>query len=206
MIRTALEFIKKELDAYIVEREAEQYPGLYANGNVVDLKSIVLPNGTINITDTSHITLMLVGVEEERREGKRPYYLPADDKQFTRLNPPVELDLYLLFAAHNNDYPTALRDLSDVIGFFQSNPVFDEKKYHALNATIAEPLNTPWQIIDRLSFKLHSLTLEQQNNLWSMLGSKYIPNVVYKVNMLTVFETKGKEKVAKINELNFTEK
>lgn len=205
MIRTALEFIKKELDAYIVEREVEQYPGLYSIGNAVDLKPIALPNGTLNITDTSHVTMMLVGVEEERREGKRPYYSQTDDKQFLRLQPPVELDIFLLFAAHNTDYATSLRDLSNVAGFFQANPIFDEKKFPMLNATVAEPANKPWQLIERLSFKLQTLSFEQQNNLWSMIGSKYIPNVVYKVNMLTVFETRGKEKTARINELNFTE-
>lgn len=202
MIRTALEFIKKELDAYIVAIEDDA--AHYTIGNVVDLKSIALPNGNINLTDTTHITIMLVGVEEERREGKRPYYLPTDDKQFLRLNPPVELDLYLLFVANNSNYETALRDLSDVIGFFQSNAVFDSTKYPSLNADVTDPDKKPWQLVDRLSFKLCSLSFEQQNNLWGMLGPKYLPNVVYRMNMLTVFDTKGKDKTPAVTELNFT--
>ncbi|MDB5250058.1 MAG: hypothetical protein JWQ40_4452 [Segetibacter sp.] len=203
MIRTALEFIKKELETYIVDRE--QDPANYSAGNVVDLKSIMLPNGSINITDTTHITIMVVGVDEERREGKRPYYTPTDDKQFLRLNPPVELDLYILFAAHNSSYETSLRDLSDVVSFFQANTIFDEKKFPALNAGVADSIIKPWQLIERLTFRLHTLSFEQQNNLWGMVGSKYLPNVVYKMNMLTVFDTKGKEKVASVTELNFNE-
>jgi hypothetical protein len=203
MIRTALEFIKKELETYIVDRE--QDPANYSAGNVVDLKSIMLPNGSINITDTTHITIMVVGVDEERREGKRPYYTPTDDKQFLRLNPPVELDLYILFAAHNSSYETSLRDLSDVVSFFQANTIFDEKKFPALNASVADSIIKPWQLIERLTFRLHTLSFEQQNNLWGMVGSKYLPNVVYKMNMLTVFDTKGKEKVASVTELNFNE-
>src|SRR5262245_45441481 len=96
VIRTALEFVRATLEAYMVEREHDSY----TLGNVVDLKSIVLPNGTIDTTDTTHITLMMVGVDEERREGKRPQYLPTEDKQFLRLNPPLEVDLFLLFVAH----------------------------------------------------------------------------------------------------------
>lgn len=199
MIRTALEFVKKEVESYIVARE--QGPD-YTIGNVVDLKSIVLPNGTVNVTDTTHITVMLVGVDEERREGKRPHYIPADDKNFFRLNPPVELDIFVLFVAHNNDYATALRDLSDVLGFFQANPVFDAAKYPALNASVSMPDEKPWQLIERLSFMLHSLTFEQQNNLWAMLGSKYIPSVVYRMKMLTFFETKSNDKITSITELN----
>lgn len=203
MIRTALEFIQKELDAYITDRE--QDPSSYAAGTVVDLKSIIKPDGTINVTETSHVTIMLVGIEEERREGKRPYYTPTDDKQFKRLNPPVELDLSILFVGHNSDYPTCLRDISDVIAFFQSNSVFDAQKYPGLNSTVADPVNKPWQMIERLSCRLCSLSFEQQNNLWALLGSKYMPSVVYKINMLTVFDTRGGDKTPSINEINYTE-
>lgn len=197
MIRTALEFVRKSLEAYMVERENDTY----TVGNVVDLKSIVLPNGTIDTTDTTHVTVMLVGLDEERREGKRPQYVPTDDKQFLRLNPPVEIDLFLLFVAHNKSYTTALRDLSDVLGFFQANPVFDASRFPALNASVTQPEQTPWRLISRLSFSLYSLTFEQQNNLWAMLGAKYMPSVVYRMKMLTVFETRSQEKVPAITEL-----
>jgi Pvc16 N-terminal domain len=203
MIRTALEFIKKQLDAYVVERE--QDAANYSKGNVVELQSLVAPDGTLNASDANHITVMLAGLDEERREGKRPQYKPTDDKQFIKLNPPVELDLYILFIAHKKDYVTALRDLSDVISFFQANPVFDQEKYPSLNATVLEPANKPWQLIERLVFNLHVLSFEQQNNLWAMLGSKYIPSAVYKVKMITVFETRGTEKTPAITEMNIKE-
>lgn len=203
MIRTALEFIKKQLDAYVVERENDA--ANYSQSNVVELQSIVAPDGTLLAVDANHITIMLAGLEEERREGKRPYYVPTEDKQFLRLNPPVELDLFVLFIAHKKDYGTALRDLSSVVSFFQANPVFDEEKYPSLNSSVQDPLIKPWQLIDRLVFTLHSLSFEQQNNLWAMLGSKYIPSVVYKMKMLTVFETRGKEKTPPITEMKFAE-
>jgi len=203
MIRTALQFIQTELENYMVAREND--PANYSTGNVVDLKSIVLPNGTINITDTTHVTIMLVNVEEERREGKQAYYVATTDKQYMKLNPPVEIDLFILFAANNSDYLTALRDLSDVIEFFQSHAVFDSTTYPSLNASVTDPVNKVWQLIDRLSFKLVSLTFEQQNNLWGMLSSKYMPSAVYRVKMLTVFETKSDDKVSAISQLDFVE-
>jgi len=148
---------------------------------------------------------MLAGLEEERREGKRPQFIPADDRKLLKLSPPVELNLFVLFAAHNSNYETSLRDLSDVIGFFQSNTVFDEQNYPALNATVDKPDNKPWQLIERLSFRMHSLTFEQQNNLWAMLGAKYMPSVIYKMNLLTFFETKSKAKEPVISELDLIE-
>lgn len=203
MIRTALEFIKKQLDAYIVERE--QDPANYGANNIVELQSVISPDGTFTATEANHITVMLAGIEEERREGKRPYYIPTDDKQFLRLNPPVEIDLYVLFIAHKKDYVTALRDLSSVISFFQANAVFDEHKFPSLNYTVTDPVNKPWQLIERLVFTIYSLSFEQQNNLWAMLGSKYIPSLVYRVKLLTIFDTKGKEKTPPITEMNFIE-
>lgn len=203
MIRTALEFIKKELDSYMVEREND--PANYTLGNVVDLKSIVLPNGNNDLDNNKHVTLMLTGIEEERREGKRPYLIPAADNKLMRLNPPVELDLFILFAAHSSDYATALRDLSNIVSFFQANAVFDESRYPSLNAGVSEPGNKPWQLIERLSCRLCNFSFEQQNNLWAMLGGKYIPSAAYKMNMLTVFDTKSKERITPVTELNFLE-
>ena len=203
MIRTALEFITKQLDAYMVERE--QDTANYSTSNVVEMQSIIAADGTINATDANHITIMLAGLEEERREGKRPQYVPTDDKQFLKLNPPVELDLLILFIAHKKDYGTALRDLSSVVSFFQAYPVFDQEKNPSLNASVIDPINKPWQLIDRLVFTLHALSFEQLNNLWGLLGSKYIPSIVYKMKMLTVFDTKGNQKVPAITEMNYLE-
>lgn len=202
MIRTALKFIRKELDAYIVDREQDN---TYTLDNVVDIKSIVSPNGSFNLDNDKHVTIMLAGIEEERREGKRPYIIPADDNKFLLLNPPIEIDLFILFIAHSADYETALRDLSDVISFFQANAVFDRQRYPSLNAFVLEPDKKPWQLIERLSFRLTNLSFEQQNNLWAMLGGKYIPSAIYKMNMLTVFDTKSRERVAPITELNVLE-
>jgi predicted membrane protein len=203
MIRTALEFIKKELDTYFVERE--QDPANYGAGTVVDLQSVMKPDGSLNIDPTSHVTMMMVGAEEERREGKRPYYKASEDKKFYKLNPPVELDICVLFAAHHATYETALRDLSNVAAFFQANPVFDQSRYPALNAAVNDPVAKPWQLIERLSFTLHSLGFEQQNNLWAMIGAKYIPSLVYKIKMLTIFETRSNEKTPAVTEINFLE-
>jgi hypothetical protein len=203
MIRTALEFIKNELDAYVADREND--PANYAVGSIVDINSIVLPSGTINLDNNKHITIMLAGIEEERREGKRPYIFPTDNNKFLTLNAPIEINLHLLFIAHSNNYETALRDLSDVIGFFQSNVVFDEQRYPDLNASVAAPAAKPWQLIERLSFRLINLSFEQQNNLWGMFGGKYMPSAVYKMVLLTAFDTKSNDISGAITQLGITE-
>lgn len=199
MIRTALYFIRKELESYIVERERD---ASYTYGGVVELKSYVLPDGSLNISDTSHISMMLVGVEEERRIGKMPYYVPADENKYYMYNPPVEIDLLVLFIAHNRDYETSLRDLSDVIGFFQANPVFDKEKYPLINASVNNPESKTWQLVERLSFSLNNMSYDQQNNLWGMIGAKYMPSVVYRIRMLTIFDTSNKKQYHSAGEMS----
>jgi hypothetical protein len=203
MIRTALEFIKTELDTYIANREND--PGNYAPGTIVDLKAIISPNGVVNNDGSTHITITLAGIEEERREGKRPYIFPTDDNKFLTLNAPIEINLHLLFIAHSNDYETALRDLSDVIEFFQANVVFDEQRYPNLNASVAAPVVKPWQLIERLSFRLINLSFEQQNNLWGMFGGKYMPSAVYKMILLTAFDTKSNDISGAVTQLGIME-
>jgi hypothetical protein len=203
MIRTALEFIKKELDAYIAARENDL--ANYAPGSIVDLNAVVAPNGNVNVDNNKHISVMLVGVEEERREGKRPYILPAENNNFITLNPPIEINLHLMFVAHSGNYETALRDLSDVIAFFQSNTVFDEARFPDLNAGVIQPDIKPWQLIERISFRLLNLSFEQQNNLWAMFGGKYMPSAVYKMTLLTVFDTKSRAMATPITQLGVQE-
>jgi hypothetical protein len=202
MIRTALEFIRKELEIFMVARENDSN---YSPGNVVDLKGVASPEGKINFSDTMHITVMLAGVEEERRIGKVPVRVPVENNQWTYLNAPVELNLNVLFVASNSNYETALRDLSDVILFFQSNPVFDAAGYPALNAGASDPANKPWQLVDKIIFQMSSLSFEQLNNLWSMIGLKYLPSIVYRMKMLTVFDTQAKSKAPSITEMNISD-
>ncbi len=203
MIRTALEFIKKELDAYVASREND--PANYTPGSIVDIKALISPNGNINIDGNTHITIMVASIEEEKREGKRPYIIPSDHNTFSKRNPPIEINLFLLLVANSSDYPTALRDLSDIIGFFQSNVVFTEQSYPGLNASVTDPEAKPWQLIDRLTFRIHNFSFEQQNNLWGMFGGKYIPSIVYKMNLLTAFDQKSKDDTPAITQLGVLE-
>ncbi|MEO6683082.1 MAG: DUF4255 domain-containing protein, partial [Ginsengibacter sp.] len=185
MIRTALKFLQNELDSYIVSREND---AAYSIGNVVALQSIAFPDGKINLDDTMHITMMLVSLEEELLLNKRPYFTVLNDQEKIRLNPPVEINLSILFVANNTHYETALRDLSHVISFFQSHVVFQGNTYPGLNDEVTDPAKKPWQTIEKLVLNIRNLTLEQQNNLWGMLGPKYLPSIVYSVRMLTVFD------------------
>ncbi|MGL4630584.1 MAG: Pvc16 family protein [Leadbetterella sp.] len=187
MIRTALEFVKSELSSYCFSKEPEIYGSI---SDVINVSGFYSPSGSSTIDLNKHLQLTLLNLEEERLEASRPYYVPKDDR-IAQLKAPVTLNIYLLFVATSPNYLTSLHDLSNVIGFFQVNPSFHKDKFASMNSTISDPLNRPWRLIERLDFNIHSLTLEQQNNVWAALGTKHLPHIMYKVRMLSFFDKEG---------------
>ena len=88
------------------------------------------------------------------------------------VNPPVFLNLHVLFTINTPNYETALTYLSRVIGFFQHQRVFNE-----VNAEVPADVS-----LETFHFNVSMLspTLEELNHLWGVLGGKMLPSVLYK--------------------------
>jgi len=135
------------------------------------------------------LLISLVNIEEVRLAREPRYVMKIDDDLFPK-NPAVHLDLSLLFTACGAGYENSIRNLQEVIAFFQAQPVFRANDF----PTLAE------DGIERLSLELMTLTFEQLQQLWSMLGGKYQPSVLYKMRMLTI-DSRGDQPVAVITEV-----
>jgi hypothetical protein len=81
----------------------------------------------------------------------------------------------VLFAANfpENNYREGLRFLSAVIYFFQGQHTFN-------------PQNTPSlpPEVEKITVEIINLEFAVLSNIWSMLGGKYLPSIVYKFRML----------------------
>lgn len=197
MLRTSLEFVSGEIAEYMFLKD----PGTYTNReSIVHLSGLTYPDGSSAIDSAKHIMITLAKMEEERLEGKAPYYINTSDDKYARKNPAVTLNFYLLFIACNKNYSTALRDLSHVVSFFQGSPVFDKKKFPGLN----NPSDPAWKQVEKLVFYIQPLSFEQENNIWSSMGAKYMPSIMYKVRMLTIASASGEE-TEPIKEIQFKE-
>ena len=178
MIDRALDFLAKQMDNYLQI--------LQSNGN----STLILPNNTQNVilgnisqigTDeddglNNHVVVSLINIEEDRISRPVDKYVRIN-QQVVYKNPPVYLNLYVLFTACYSDYASALLLLSNVIKFFQYKNVFT-----TLNAP-----DLPKEI-DELIFDLKTLSMQDLNNLWGILGSKYLPSVMYKVRLVSISE------------------
>jgi hypothetical protein len=127
---------------------------------------------------SNRIVITLVNIEEEKALKNEPHYIKANQTA-QRVRPPVFLNLYLLFTCTHSDYGTALAMLSRLIGFFQVQNAFN-----AGTANVAFPSG-----LERITLDLHSLTTEQLNHLWGILGSKHLPSALYKLRLTPVQES-----------------
>ena len=176
MISKALTLITRELNAYIesVDQTGGTQPDVAQLGNIA-----LIENGGANGNDLSEkIILSLVNIEEEKRlKNSRNYTTNGD--QVNYINPPININLYLLFSANFDNYTTALRRLSQVIEFFQGKYVF----------TVSDSPNSGFatdpQMKDlKLILDIHTLNFEQINDLWGSLGGKQVPFVMYRTRLL----------------------
>ena len=201
MLRTAFEFLSEELNAYLKRKD----PVNFGNQEIVVISSLMNPDNTFAITtegsDPSKIILTLINLEEDRIADSQYNYRRTEDR-IEVINPPVNINAYVLFSVFANNYATALRLLSYVISFFQGNQVFTEDQYPQLNAKVAN--NKPWQKVEKLLVIPHSSTFEQQNNLWATLGAKYMPSVIYKVKTMSFIDLEPKMEAPPITEITIS--
>ena len=199
MLRTALEFLTEELNLYMKVKD----PANFGNLDSVILSGLMNPDGTFAIptdqgNDNMKVILTLINLEEDRIAESQLSYQKINS-QIQVINPPVNINAYVLFSVYASNYPTALRLLSNVIAFFQSNSVFTTEKYPHLNAKVEE--DKPWEKIGKLLVNLYGTTLEQQNNLWAALGAKYMPNVIYKIRTMSFIDLEPKMETPPITQI-----
>jgi hypothetical protein len=168
MLFPALDIIRQELNT-----------ALAANGIHVELGNIseILGDPNANRDDTA-IIMSLINIEENRISRDPNNFIRKGDGILMK-NPAVHLHLSVLFTAirqttnHYND--KALQDLQQLLGFFQKKYVFDHSNTPSLDINI-----------EKLILDMVSLNLQQMHEIWTVLGGKYFPSVVYRIRMVTL--------------------
>jgi hypothetical protein len=163
MIDDAITYVRDEVRTYLGLTNQE-----VITGHLHELK---------DNTSMMGVFLSLVNLEEEPTLKNGSRFVRQNDV-VRYMQPPVFLNLYLLFAFRFQNYGASLLHLSRTVELFQTKPVFSE-------ATAAPGLTFPLNL-DKLVFDFFNLNLEQLNYLWSMSGGVYLPSVLYKVRLVRV--------------------
>lgn len=170
MLDSVLKFFADEINAYL------QTQGGALGGTPVKASAIVGDDGKYTIED-DHVAVTIINLEEEAAAKEQLPHTTYQDGQTVTLEPALNLNLYLLFAARFTHYDQAIKYLSHILTYFQARRVFTREKYAAMNRGLS-----------RLVVELQRVDYEQLNQIWAFIGAKHLPSVIYRIRMVPVQE------------------
>jgi hypothetical protein len=175
MIYESLKFLAEEVNKYLNFKTPN--PTLTVPRLVVSNISVAGDTSAeIDPDIKDKAVLSLVNVEEDKVAKQQEHFIKAELTTIYK-NPPLYLNFYILFVMHRKKYDDSLQFLGHIIQFFQHQHVFTPITHPGLDARI-----------QRIVVDLYNLNFEQTNHLWSVLGGKYFPSVMYKVRQVTLNE------------------
>jgi len=175
MINDLFDFLRTSLLKWLGKPDDEEG----AEVNFVDI------NGEQPAFDAK-INILLISLEEDRiLRPADPYSVINESGAQERVKPPLILNLNILFAtkpikgkkSDGYNYLEAMRYLSQVLQFFQANPVLTSDRYSKFP-----------EGIDKVIMELIPLTYAQQNEIWSSLKVAHLPAVCYRAKMIVIQE------------------
>jgi hypothetical protein len=191
MIDKAILLLKNELQSYIHFKDASV--------NVI-IDNVGLFETSGGGTLTNNVIITLVNIEEESTLKNEPVLRRPVGNRAIYQNPPVYLNLYVLFTCNysGNDYILALKRLSYIIRFLQSkNSFFTSSSVSGGTIDLSEDGVTDL----KFTLELYTLTFEQINHLWGSLGGRQMPFAMYKLRLVAITERAIVREVPVIEEI-----
>ncbi|MCX2494516.1 DUF4255 domain-containing protein [Pedobacter sp. PF22-3] len=175
MINEALQFTCDTLDQFLKNRFGLDEPKVIKN-------TLIDSNGSIPVVNQNKIVISLINVEKETTKPFNVRNHQLNNGSYANVNPAERFNLDVLISANFDDYSETLKFLNAVILFFQVNAVLSANS----SSSIPKGLN-------KLEFDIEKLNYQEMNNLWSAMGAKYQPSVIYKMRLITIqgFEADG---------------
>lgn len=169
MIAKALQFTRDVLDQFVKNRY-----GL--DESKVLMNTLIEPNGDIPKANRNKIVISLINIE---KETLKPFYNKTSQKiagsNYAELNPSERYNLDMMISSSFDDYTEALKFLNTSILFFQIHPMLDSSAYSTIPAGL-----------HKLEYEIEKLGYHQMHSLWTAMGAKYQPSVIYKVRLITI--------------------
>ena len=176
MIQTVVNSLLSELNSNLKRRFSLQDKPKIVLSPLVDVEGNLAIDGEKN-----KLVMTLVDIEETRFKGHSLAKSDIQGRQKTAFfRPPIHLNLYILISAYfdSSNMDEAYMYISEVLSFFQKKAIFDPKNTPSLGNTN----------IDKLYIELYNQSFQDKSHMWSMIGAKYLPSVLYKIKMLTIQE------------------
>ena len=169
MINNAIRALATELNAYLNEK-------FEINEEKIVVSSLIDQEGMFPLSIANKIVLTVVNIAPDFKaqlgRSSIGYYA---DKTATdpSNNSPLNYDVDILISASFSNHSEALTILSTAVQFFYRKPFFD---------TTNSPEIAPE--IEKISVEVVNLTYAEKQNLWSTLGARYLPSVLFRTKLV----------------------
>jgi hypothetical protein len=183
MIKDVLETIKNQLDNYLKAVLTPHTPYVVL-GNLVNEST-----GTMIALDEK-IYITVFAIDEEKMMKSQTFTKQVNGVT-TIVNPELKLNLNILVSAMFSNYDDGLKALSQTITFFQGKNVFNHQ-------------NTPElpEGVDAVYLDFVNQSESEQYDVWTKIGAKYQPSVIYRLRMLTIQANFAQENRVDIETIN----
>lgn len=179
MILSALDAVAQAMSEYFRSSYNDKAPE-------ITISNLVNTEGKSAIDEnTDQIVITLINIQEERN---------VNNGRTSNLTAPYHLNLYVLFtsfAGKESKYTDSLRYISSVLSFFQHNHVLTHQ-----NSRLPSEIN-------QLVFDFINHETQQVQYIFSMLGAKYAPSVIFKARLVPIEEKAGTGSFPRIGEVNW---
>jgi hypothetical protein len=136
----------------------------------------------------SAIILSIVNIEEDKTLKNQNLYQPHNNSHVARYKKaPQNLIVSVLFTSFNKDnksYGDGLNKLEFIVRYLQSNTVFYYGDTGFFEQTEAPPASA--SSLNKLIIDMVSMKPEQLNQMWSYLGNKYMPSILYSIKLILI--------------------
>ncbi len=168
MISKALQFTCDILGQFLKNR-------LGLDENKVILNNLIENNGSLPQENNNKVIISLINVEKETSRAFNTRYQKTNSDNFADINLSERYNLDILISANFENYSETLKFLDEVLLFFQANSILDSASCSAM------PDGIP-----KLEFEIEKVTYHQMQSLWTAMGAKYQPSLIYKMRLITI--------------------
>lgn len=169
MLYKALNVIVSELNTHLREK-------FRISENRAVLGTILNEEGAVPEENKNRVVCTLVNLEQDTNIPFNPIYRQIEGKTVMEQTP-FNFNMDVLFTGLFTNYDEALKFLSATLYFFQGKNLFDHSNSSGLPPQIPQ-----------LSMEVVKLTYHEAHSLWTAIGAKYMPSVLFKIRMLSYQE------------------
>lgn len=142
---------------------------LRTNEDKAVISALVNQDGSVAMLEENKVLITLVNLERE----PTPVGPKKDGKQRVHIN------FFVLFSCYfsNANYSEALKFLAFTMNYLNDNSSMDISEAGGAKSTSSGGGL-------KVQIEIESLTVDQNSNLWSTIGAKYMPSALYKIRMI----------------------